>query len=364
MKQHEGSRALWGLGAGLALVTVTVLGIALAGGAASGGVLGLRYSVPDGISPAAHAIYARYAPLLAAASLVAKAPHTAKEFAARRADDEAKAVKDMPGQLAALGVTWSEQRLGGVDVLELRPPNWRDDGTVLIHAHGGGWVLGSARSSAPLASQLAITSGRRVISVDYTVAPQAQWQQVTDQIVAVYRAVLASGIAPRGIGLVGESAGGDIVAATTLKLRDQGLQMPGALLLLSPGMDLAMKSDTWTTLREADPVLSDEDSIRAAIALYVPRAADLENPYVSPIYGDFSKGYPPVLMQVGTREIVLSDSVRLYQAVKNAGGSAVLDIYEGMPHVFVGYMKDTPEQKAAFDTGRRFWATYLQAKSS
>jgi acetyl esterase/lipase len=88
--------------------------------------------------------------------------------------------------------------------------------------------------------------------------------------------------------------------------------------------------------------------------------ADWKNPYVSPIYGDFKKGFPPVLIQVGTKELLLSDSVRFYQAIKMAGGEAELDVYEGMPHVFQAYLMNTPEQKAAYAEMQRFWSRHLQ----
>jgi acetyl esterase/lipase len=141
-------------------------------------------------------------------------------------------------------------------------------------------------------------------------------------------------------------------------LRDQALPLPGALVLLSPCVDLNLNGDTETTLREADPAL-DFALNQAFLAAYAP-VEEYRNPYVSPIYGDFSKGFPPVLIQAGTKELVLSDAVRLFQAVKNSGGSAELDIYEGMAHVFQAYMTGTPEQRAAYAEARRFWSANLR----
>jgi acetyl esterase/lipase len=296
--------------------------------------------------------------MVALAAATKSAPRSAEEFAALRVEEETRADASNGPLLQKLGVSVSEMQVGGIQLLELRPPNYQDDGTLVIYVHGGGFVLGSAKSSAALAAMMAAATGKRMLSVDYTIAPQARWPQAIDQVTAVYQALLKQGHAAKSIGIVGESAGGNIAAASVLKLRDQGMELPAAMVLLSPGLDVTMRGDTWTTLSAADPVLSDPVSLEAAFELYAPKA-DRTNPYISPIYGDFSKGYPPLLLQAGTKEIVLSDSVRLHRALRAAGIEATLDLYEGMPHVFQGYMRDTPEQKASFEEQRRFWARHL-----
>jgi len=136
--------------------------------------------------------------------------------------------------------------------------------------------------------------------------------------------------------MFGDSAGGNIVPASVLKLRDQGLPMPGALVLFSPCVDLNLNGDTETTLRDADPAL-DFALNKAFLAAYAA-PEDMTNPYASPIYGDFKKGYPPVLIQAGTKELVLSDAVRLYQALKTAGVRSTL---AGLGFEIAG---GTPEQ--------------------
>lgn len=342
------------------LTALVSVGLCLKTGlGARGADAAFRYSIAESVSPQAQAVYGRLAKMVSVASLVKKPPHTPEGFVAMR---EASLPGDEQRGMQSLqksGATAQELKLGGVPVLDVRPAGYKEDGTLLIHIHGGGFVMGSARSTAGFAAMIATRMGKRVISIDYTLAPDARWQQVTDQAVAVYKALLDQGVPAASIGITGESAGGNIAAVCVLKARDQGLPLPGALVLLSPGLDLARKSETYKTLAAADPVLSDVDSIAVAFGMYAPESADRTNPYVSPVYADFSKGYPPLLLQVGTREIVLSDSVRLYQAVKLAGGSAQLDVYEGMPHVFQGYLNDTPEQTAAFDEMRRFFGAHL-----
>jgi monoterpene epsilon-lactone hydrolase len=318
----------------------------------------LRSFVPPTVSPEARAIYDKLLPLAAAHRAEAKIPLTQADFDARHDADIARGEPAALAAAKAQNVTVREETLGGITVMESTPPQYRDDHTILLHVHGGGFVLGSAKSSLGADVLMALATGRRILSIDYTVAPRGNWRTVTDQVVAVYKAVLARGYAPRAIGMFGDSAGGNIVPASVLKLRDQGLPLPGALVLLSPCVDLALNGDTETTLREADPAL-DFALNQAFLAAYAP-PDQLRNPYASPIYGDFTKGFPPVLIQAGTKELVLSDAVRLYQAVKTAGGTAELDIYEGMAHVFQSYMTGTPEQRAAYAEAKRWWSAHLK----
>src|SRR5581483_1426714 len=273
----------------------------------------------------------------------------------------ARAAATNPPLLQALGVEAKAVTLGDVPAIELTPPVMLSGGIVL-YVHGGAWVGGSAASTLGLPARISAALERRVISVDYTLAPAARWPQITDQVVAAYAALIASGVVPQQIVLLGDSAGGNLIATSTLKLRDQGEPMPAALVMLSPGTDLTQSSDTFTTLRYADPALGPEDLL-AAISLYAD-AKDWTNPYVSPVYGDFAKGFPPSLIQVGTKEMLLSDSVRLYQAIKQAGVDAELDVYEGMPHVWHSYLSDAPETKAAFAEIRRFVERRLAPKPS
>jgi acetyl esterase/lipase len=317
----------------------------------------LRSFIPTTISPEARAIYEKLLPIAAAHRAETKIPHSLAEFDARHDSDIARNEPSVLAALKALNIAVSESQLGGVTVVESTPPQYRDDHTILLHVHGGGFVLGSAKSSLGQDALMALATGKRILSIDYMVAPRGNWRIVTDQAVAVYKAVLAQGYSAKSIGMFGDSAGGNIVAASVFKLRDQGLPLPGALVLLSPCVDLNLNGDTETTLRDADPVL-DFALNKAFLAAYAA-PADMNNPYASPIYGDFKKGYPPVLIQAGTKELVLSDAVRLYQALKTAGGAAELDVYEGMAHVFQAYMTGAPEQHAAYAEAKRWWSSYL-----
>jgi acetyl esterase/lipase len=257
-------------------------------------------------------------------------------------------------------VTTTDLKLGDVPVVSVAPENWTDDGRALIYVHGGGFTAMSAHSSLFTSALMAARTGLKVIAIDYTIAPQAHWGQITDQVIAVYRALLASGQKPHGVGIWGDSAGGSIVAGSVLKLRDAETPMPGALVLWAPWADVSMAGDTYATLADFDPSLSVE-SLKASAAAYA-NPSDQKNPYVSPVYGDYSKGFPPTLIQAGTREIFLSNAVRQYQAISAAGIPATLDLYEGMPHVFQPMGPDTPEGVLAMRKVVAFWNANLRAQ--
>jgi monoterpene epsilon-lactone hydrolase len=199
----------------------------------------------------------------------------------------------------------------------------------------------------------------RIISIDYTLAPFSKWNQTTDQIVSVIRDLKdRRRYSLNNIAMLGDSAGGDITLSSVLKMRNIGIGMPAVVVVFSPNTDLTLSGDTVFTLRNADPVL-DVNATKNLIAAYAD-PSDQRTPYASPIYGNFSKGFPPTLIQVGTKEILLSDSVRLYQALDQTGIPVKLDVYEGMPHVFQGSLSNTPESKIALSKMNNFLKQYLQ----
>ncbi len=257
----------------------------------------------------------------------------------------------------ALHVTRMEDNLGGVPVVRVRPANYKPGGAVLLYMHGGAYTFLSAANTLIIPALVSTATGDEVVSIDYTLAPRADWHIVTSQVVAVWKAVLASGIKPQNVGMMGDSAGGGLAAAAVLRMRDERLPLPGALYLMSPSADLSGAGDTSTTLAPFDPVLQPETSSWSREA-YAP-VADQKNPYVSPVYGDYTQAFPPTLIQVGTREMLLSSSVREYQAIRSGGHEAVLDVYEGMPHVWLSLIPQAPETKTAIKRAADFFALHL-----
>lgn len=254
-----------------------------------------------------------------------------------------------------------ELKLGGVPVLDVTPKGWKDNGQVLVHAHGGAYTMNSARSRLSSSVPAADATGLRVISIDYTVAPQGKWRKVTDEVLAVLRALQEGGYKLKDIAVCGESAGGGLMAGSVLRMRDQGLGMPGAVVLWSPWVDLTDRGDTAITLKNFDPAHRFDKQLGPSAAAYAA-PKDHKNPYVSPVYGDYSKGFPPTLVQGGTREVFLSQFVRQYRAIDEAGGVAVLDLYEGMTHNFQlrPEMADAPEARAAFKKMTVFLKAHLR----
>src|SRR5215472_7565499 len=205
----------------------------------------------------------------------------------------------------------TELKLGGVPVLDVRPKGWTETKKVVVYTHGGAHVLYSAKSQLYRGVIFAADTGHRVIVVDFTNAPQAKFNQMLDQVIAVVQALMKEGRASSDILIYGDSSGGGSAAALVLKMRDTGIGMPVAAVLVSPWCDVTHTGDTWFTLAHADANFTWEQNGMYAAAAWAD-SNDQKNPYASPIYGDFSKGFPPTLIQGGTKEVLLSDFVRLY----------------------------------------------------
>lgn len=317
----------------------------------------VRAYIPTTISPEARAVFAAYQALIT--SPRPEPPKTLADFDLLYRNAEARSLAVSEARLAQLQPSVAELRLNGTLTYEVRPKGYDDDGTAILFVHGGGFILGSARSSLGEAAGIAALTGKRVYDIDYTVAPRGNWRIATDEVMNAYQGVLGLGYDAANVGMTGGSAGATIVAATTLKIRDAGLPMPAALVLLCPMSDFTEGGDTRYTLMDADPALW-APQVRPGLDAYAD-PADQQHPYVSPVYGDFSKGYPPTLIQGGTKEFLVSDMVRLNRAIKRSGGFCDLELYEGMPHGFMGLMPDAPEGREARAEELAFWSRHLPA---
>jgi monoterpene epsilon-lactone hydrolase len=246
--------------------------------------------------------------------------------------------------------------LGGVSVIDIKPKDWKDNGKVLVYLHGGAYTFFSAQTMLMGAVPVADITGLRVISVNYTNPPKMRFNQIIDQVIAVIKALLQEGYTLKDIGMYGDSAGGGMVPGTVLKMRDEGLGIPAVIVLISPWSDITESGDTYHTLKGKDPIIAYGNSLDESSLAYAP-VSEHKSPYVSPVYGDYSKGFPPTLIQGGTKEIFLSNFVRQYQVIDQAGIPVKLDLYEGMWHVFQEINYDLPESAIAH---RKFkdWVYY------
>ena len=260
-----------------------------------------------------------------------------------RAGFEAGQTLPLPGEARAQTVT-----IGGIPGLELYPD--ATEGT-LLYIHGGGYVIGSARTGASLADGLAARAGLRAISVDYRLAPEAPYPAAVEDGLAAYRGLLDSGVEPDRLVLAGDSAGGGLTMATLLAARSAGLPQPAAAVLFSPWTDLTLSGATIETKVDADPLFD-----RAALEWFAGRylgGADPTDPLISPAFADLT-GLPPLLIQVGSREVLLDDSLRLAARAAEADVEVTLEVGSELPHVFQNQAGSLDEADAALDRASRF----------
>jgi len=202
-----------------------------------------------------------------------------------------------------------------------------DDAPVLLDIHGGALVGGGGEACRLMSSINAQRSGLRTWSVDYRMPPDHPYPTPLEDCVAVYRALLDH-MDPACVVVSGASAGGNLASATLLRARDAGFPMPAGLVLLSPEVDLTESGDTFATNVGVDYVLL--DGLGATIALYAGEH-DLTDPLLSPLFGDLT-GFPPTFLQSGTRDLFLSNTVRMHRRLRGAGVDAELHVWEAMPH--------------------------------
>ncbi|MBI1325787.1 alpha/beta hydrolase fold domain-containing protein [bacterium] len=315
-----------------------------------------RKYVADTVSPEWREYFAALADPEAEPARPAPADHAG--WAALHADFGNQRKEMCDRAVERTGVKLTPMKLGGVPVLEIVPKDWTDDGKVLVYCHGGAYTFFTARSTLTSSATAAAATGMRVLSIDYTNPPKARWPEVTDEVVTVFDTLDRQGYESRRIAAFGDSAGAALVAGSMLKLRDAGRPLPAALVLWSPWADITETGETYHTLKHAEPAYTYDRLLGPAAATYAD-PADQKHPYVSPVYGDFSGGFAPTLIQGGTREIFLSNFVRLYRAMDAAGCHAVLDLYEGMPHVFQNKLPETTEAAAALAVMDRFLKRHL-----
>jgi acetyl esterase/lipase len=231
----------------------------------------------------------------------------------------------------------------------------RETANVIVYFHGGVYVIGSATGSVALVGDLARRTSARAITVDYRLAPEHPYPAAIEDAQAVYRGLLDEGIEPGAIALAGDSAGGGLVVATMLALRDAGTPLPSAGFLMSPYADLTLSGDTIDEKQALDLILTPE-GLRLRVADYVG-GADAADPLISPVFADLS-GLPPLLIQVGSHEILLSDALRLAERAAFADVPVTLDVTPGAPHVFQGFAAILDEADAALERA----ATFLKAR--
>jgi epsilon-lactone hydrolase len=245
----------------------------------------------------------------------------------------------------AFGVTVTRAQVAGLAAEWLTPAGARTTG-LLLFLHGGAYVMGSCATHRRLASHIARAAGVRAILPEYRLAPEHPFPAALEDSVGLYRSLLRDGQAAQDIVIAGDSAGGGLALATLLALRDAGDELPAAACLLSPWLDLAGTGDSITNRADRDPWFDPQEM--PMVAAYYCGTDRLREPLVSPVYADLS-GLPPLYIQVGSDEILLSDSTRAAEKVRAAGGDVEIEVWPGMWHVFQAFVGQMPESRAAIE---------------
>jgi monoterpene epsilon-lactone hydrolase len=247
--------------------------------------------------------------------------------------------------ISAFGVQVSPDKINGLPVEWLTPKNAPED-KLILYLHGGGYIMGGCSTHRQIVSHIARAAGFRAVVPEYRLAPEHPFPAAIDDAVAVYRSLISTGLTPDDIILVGDSAGGGLAMALLLSLRDAGDPLPAAVCLLSPWLDLALTGETITTRADSDPWFRAE--ILRLVAHYYCNDDEVRNPLASPIFADVS-GLPPLFIQVGGDEILLSDSTRLAENVRSCGGTVEIEVWPAMWHVFQVFIGKMPESRRAVE---------------
>ena len=243
----------------------------------------------------------------------------------------------------------SKVSLGGIPTQRTIPKNG-SNGLAVLYIHGGGMVLASPRTHRDIISHISTATGACVYAPDYRLAPQHPFPAGLDDVFAAYRALLDQDIQPNRLVVAGDSAGGTLMLALLLKLREARLPYPAAAVAISPAPDLTLPGDSWERN-------SATDSLPKPVCLqwtsYYAKPEQLNDPLVSPIHGQFS-GFPPTLVQAGTAECLYDNITLLVKKMKVAGADVTFEAYPGMPHVWHLYRAVTPQGDTAIQSIARY----------
>lgn len=245
---------------------------------------------------------------------------------------ERRAAMDAMGEMGALptGCFHEPQTLGGVKC-ERVVPQGALVGRTILYLHGGGYTAGSPRSHRPMVARLAEAAKAIAVSADYRLGPEHRFPAAVEDAVAVYRALLARGTDPAQLIVAGDSAGGGLTMALALALKAEGLVQPAGFLAISPWVDLTQSGASYRTKAETDPMITKAGLDAAALAYL--GGLEASDPLASPVLGDF-KGIAPVLIQTGSEEALLSDSITLADVLAQARVDVRLEVWPEMIHVF------------------------------
>jgi monoterpene epsilon-lactone hydrolase len=285
------------------------------------------------------------------------APATAEDW---RALSAPSAGRGLPALRERFGVRSQAITVGGVNAYMVTPaaiaPANRN--RLLIHLHGGCYVLNGGEAGTTEAIYMAAFGGFKVLSIDYRRPPDAPYPAALDDAVAVWRGALKTA-SPQAMGIFGTSAGGALTLSVVLRAKEEKLPLPAAIAPGTPMSDLTGTGDSFSTNHMVDNVLVGSGGRCDAMARLYANGHDLKDPMLSPVYGDM-RGFPPTILTTGTRDLLLSNTVRVHRKLRQAGVEAELHVYEGQSHAQYMRDPDAPETKEAFEEIGKFFEKHLR----
>jgi len=313
-----------------------------------------RIPVPDTVSPQMQKLIA--APLSPTWNVI---PKTAEEWKAQVAAGAAATMKAMPALREKLGVKVEPTTVGGVKAYMVTPRNVPPENLnrLLVHVHGGCYVSGPGESGTTEAILMAGFGHFKIISVDYRMPPDHPYPAALDDAMAVWKAAVKMAD-PKKMAIFGSSAGGALTLSMVLRAKQDHLPLPAAIAPGTPMADLTNSGDTFRTNAMLDNVLVAPDASCDKRAALYTNGHDLRDPFLSPIYGDMH-GFPPAILTTGTRDLLLSNTVRVHRKLRQAGVEASLQVYEGQSHAQYSRDVDAPETKEAFEEIAHFFDKHL-----
>lgn len=274
--------------------------------------------------------------------------------------DLEKGRADLEALLAGLpadpDLAYTRTDLAGVPTLHVN--SGPADAGALLYLHGGAYIAGSTQGYRGLVAEIGKVLGLAAFAPDYRLAPEAPFPAAVDDAVAAYGALLAQGIPASRIVIAGDSAGGGLTLATLVKLRADGAPLPAAGFLISPWADLSCSVGTMETKAAEDPSL-DQAGLWQSAAHYLA-GQDAAHPLASPVNADLA-GLPPLLVQVGSAEILLGDSLLIADRAGQAGTHVQLEVWPDMIHVWHSFHFMLPEGRQALDAAGQFLRSRLGA---
>ena len=261
-----------------------------------------------------------------------------------------RASQDLFGSLStpAISIDTDPLTVKGIPCEWVKPNHKHDRRHVIMYCHGGGYTCGSLKYARVLASKLALHSGMAVMSFEYRLAPENPYPSALEDAQTIWNYLMQYGFGAREVVLAGDSAGGNLALELALKLKAQGRLLPKGIVLMSPWTDMTMSGDSYKTCKDADPVLSKEyirtarysfvglnDKFNEEIKDFKISDSDFNfaDPKYSPVFAEFDE-FPPCLIQVGSNEVLKSDSYNLYDKLIRDNVTVTLEEYEDAWHVF------------------------------